>query len=156
MDIREIRKQTMLSQAAFAKELGIPVGTIRNWEQGRSKAPAYAKTLIEEVLKSRGYVLAENRPATIEDIRKIVYPLAKNAGVKKVVLFGSRARGDYDGKSDYDLMISKGKLKGLEFYGFVGQLEDAFSAKIDAVTPDSAYDYILEAVDREGVTIYES
>ena len=156
MDVKEIRRQTMLSQDAFAEELGIPVGTIRNWEQGRSKAPDYVKKLIEEVLRSRGYVIAQKRPDTVEDIRRIVCPLAKKAGVKKIVLFGSRARGDYDGKSDYDFMISKGKLKGLEFFGFVDELENAFSAKVDVVTPDSAYDYILEAIDREGVVIYES
>ncbi len=156
MEIKEIRKQTMLSQDTFAKELGIPVGTIRNWEQGRSKAPNYVSSLIEEVLKSRGYVVSQNHPDTIDQIKEMVSPIAKKRGVKKVVLFGSRARGDYNGKSDYDFLIEKGRLNGLAFFGFIGELEDVFSSKVDVVTPDSAYDYILEAVDREGVVIYES
>lgn len=40
----------------------------------------------------------------IEEIRK----LAKDHGVKKVILFGSRARGDYHEKSDIDLAVCGG------------------------------------------------
>lgn len=40
----------------------------------------------------------------IEEIRK----LAEDHGVKKVILFGSRARGDYHEKSDIDLAVCGG------------------------------------------------
>ena len=35
IDVAATRKTTGLSQAAFALRIGVSVGTIRNWEQGR-------------------------------------------------------------------------------------------------------------------------
>jgi putative transcriptional regulator len=36
---RRVRKRTGLSQAAFATRIGVPLDTVRNWEQGK-RAPA--------------------------------------------------------------------------------------------------------------------
>lgn len=47
MNIKQIRKKKNLKQDEFAKELGIPVGTIRNWEQGRSKMPKYMEVVLD-------------------------------------------------------------------------------------------------------------
>jgi len=51
MDIRELRNKTGLSQSQFANYFGIPVGTLRNWEQGIAKPPAYVFDMIK--LQSR-------------------------------------------------------------------------------------------------------
>ena len=34
IDVQAIRKRTGLSQTAFASRIGVPVATLRNWEQG--------------------------------------------------------------------------------------------------------------------------
>ena len=39
---------------------------------------------------------------SVSEISDIVAPIAEKYGVKKVFLFGSRARGDYREDSDYD------------------------------------------------------
>lgn len=36
---RRVRKRTGLTQAAFAARIGVPLDTVRNWEQGK-RAPA--------------------------------------------------------------------------------------------------------------------
>ena len=36
-DIVAIRGKTGLSQLAFAKSIGVPLGTLKNWEQGRRR-----------------------------------------------------------------------------------------------------------------------
>ncbi len=43
----------------------------------------------------------------LERIRRVVYSVARRygVGVVKIVLFGSRARGDYREDSDWDIMI---------------------------------------------------
>ena len=51
MEIRELRDRTGLSQSQFANYFGIPVGTLRNWEQGIAKPPAYVFEMIK--LQSR-------------------------------------------------------------------------------------------------------
>jgi len=42
--IRRIRANLRLSQAKFARLIGVPMGTLRNWEQGvrRPRGPALA------------------------------------------------------------------------------------------------------------------
>jgi putative transcriptional regulator len=37
--VRRVRRRTGLTQAAFAARIGVPLDTLRNWEQGR-RAPA--------------------------------------------------------------------------------------------------------------------
>ena len=53
-----VRKELHKSQPAFAKLLGIPVGTLRDWEQGRKQPDSAAVTLIK-VAQSHPLVLEE-------------------------------------------------------------------------------------------------
>ena len=50
MDIRELRKRTRMSQRDFSAFFGIPLGTVRNWEQGISKPPDYVFSMIAIIL----------------------------------------------------------------------------------------------------------
>jgi len=43
--MRKIRQALDLSQEALAERFGIPVGTLRDWEQVRTAAPPYILTL---------------------------------------------------------------------------------------------------------------
>lgn len=44
--VKDIRKATGLTQQSFAKRIGIEVGTLRNWEQGRREPTGPAKALL--------------------------------------------------------------------------------------------------------------
>jgi putative transcriptional regulator len=46
IDVSAIRKKTGLSQAAFARRIGVQVSTIRNWEQGRRSPQGPARILL--------------------------------------------------------------------------------------------------------------
>ena len=50
--IKTLRAQTGLSQSDFAEQYNIPVGTIRDWEQGRRKCPEYMIELLEYKIKN--------------------------------------------------------------------------------------------------------
>jgi putative transcriptional regulator len=54
-----VRKQLKKSQPAFSKLLGVPVGTIRDWEQGRKQPDSAAITLLK---------VAQNYPEVLEGI----------------------------------------------------------------------------------------
>ena len=45
-----VRKQLKITQPAFSKLLGVPVGTIRDWEQGRKHPDSAAVTLVKVAL----------------------------------------------------------------------------------------------------------
>ncbi|MBW7851039.1 MAG: helix-turn-helix domain-containing protein [Rhodospirillales bacterium] len=44
---RRVRKRTGLTQAAFASRIGVPVDTVRNWEQGKRFPAGPAKALLK-------------------------------------------------------------------------------------------------------------
>lgn len=48
--IRELRDSTKLTQKDFAEKYGIPLSTLRKWEQGESIPPSYVVRLIENTL----------------------------------------------------------------------------------------------------------
>jgi putative transcriptional regulator len=43
---RRVRRKVGLSQVAFAKRIGVPVDTVRNWEQGRRAPQGPARALL--------------------------------------------------------------------------------------------------------------
>jgi putative transcriptional regulator len=48
-DVRGLREKYGLSQSKFAVLMGISVGTLRNWEQGRRKPEGSARVLLKVV-----------------------------------------------------------------------------------------------------------
>jgi putative transcriptional regulator len=52
VDVKELRQNLKLTQAAFAKRLGIPVDTLRKWEQGRRRPDGAAQTLLKIIARS--------------------------------------------------------------------------------------------------------
>ncbi|MEX2583715.1 MAG: helix-turn-helix domain-containing protein [Gemmatimonadota bacterium] len=56
-NVADIREQLGLSQQKFAMMLGISVGTLRNWEQGRRRPEGPARTLLRVAAKHPAAVL---------------------------------------------------------------------------------------------------
>ena len=46
VDVRAVRAKTGLSQERFAARIGVPVGTLRGWEQGRRQPEGPARVLL--------------------------------------------------------------------------------------------------------------
>ena len=92
---------------------------------------------------------------TIEEIRRKVVPIAKKYGVKKLSLFGSYARGEADDKSDVDILIDKGKIIGIEYFGFVCDLEDELGCHVDVVTNGIEDKNFLAEIEQDEVLLYE-
>lgn len=47
--VKRLREREQLTQAQFAKMFAIPVGTVRDWEQGRREPDAPARTLLRVI-----------------------------------------------------------------------------------------------------------
>ena len=58
-DVAAIRSRTGLSQPAFARSIGVPLGTLKNWEQGRRRPRGPARVLLALIEKRPGIVQAE-------------------------------------------------------------------------------------------------
>lgn len=46
VDVAAIRRKLGLTQAAFASRFGVPIGTLRDWEQGRRVPEGPARSLL--------------------------------------------------------------------------------------------------------------
>ena len=51
MDTKKLRLLVNMSQRDFANYFGIPLGTVRNWEQGIAKPPEYVFQMIETSIR---------------------------------------------------------------------------------------------------------
>ena len=54
--IKSLRKMCNMSQKEFAKYYHVPIGTVRNWDQGLSKCPPYVLKLMVEKLTREGLI----------------------------------------------------------------------------------------------------
>ena len=96
-----------------------------------------------------------NKKFTIEEIREKVIPIAKKYDVKKISLFGSYARGEADENSDVDFLYRKGKVLGLDYFGFVNDLEDEFNCHVDLISEGISDKDFLAEIKNEEVILYE-
>lgn len=46
---RRVRRRTGLTQAAFAERIGVPLDTVRNWEQGKRSPAGPARALLKVI-----------------------------------------------------------------------------------------------------------
>lgn len=59
--VRIIRKRTGMAQPAFAEAIGVALGTLRNWEQGRRDPEGPAKALLRAISNDPQNVIAALR-----------------------------------------------------------------------------------------------
>jgi putative transcriptional regulator len=59
IDVAAIRRKAGVSQAVFASRIGVPVATIRNWEQGHRSPQGPARVLL---------ALLDRNPRIVEEI----------------------------------------------------------------------------------------
>lgn len=86
-------------------------------------------------------------------VKDEIKELAVKYDIQKVILFGSRARGDYRDQSDIDLAVKggKGNLFAIDVDETTSTLFMYDVVNLDkAVQPE-----LMESIEREGIIIYE-
>ena len=77
--------------------------------------------------------------------------------VDKVVLFGSRARGDHLSVSDYDIAVFENHLSALDKARLRDDVDEIETLKkIDIIfVQENFTDELMESIKRDGVILYE-
>lgn len=89
------------------------------------------------------------KPEVLLEIQEI----ARKYDVNKVLLFGSRARGDFKRTSDIDLAVEGGDF---ERFGLDVNEDTTTLLKFDIVSLDRAMqDELRESIRKEGIVLYE-
>jgi uncharacterized protein len=96
----------------------------------------------------------------IEQHREQIAALCRQYGVKRLELFGSAARGDFDSaKSDLDFFVDflSDDWHGAadRWFGLQEGLERLFACKIDLVSiPNAKNPYFLQVANRHKIQLY--
>ena len=94
---------------------------------------------------------------TVSQIRDALQNVCSDPRIKRVVLFGSYAKGEAQDQSDIDLYLDSGRqITGFDFFALKAKIEDALGAEIDLlpdldIVPNSLVD---KEIKRHGVTVY--
>lgn len=88
-----------------------------------------------------------------ENIQKEITALAQKYSIDKVLLFGSRARGDNKKRSDIDLAVTGGNITGFRL-----AVDDEIRTLLmfDVVNLDEPVQTPLrKSIEQEGIVLYE-
>lgn len=101
LTIAQVREFLGMTQGEFAYFFDIPIGTIRNWEQGKSKAPNYVYSMIFMIIE-------RDKMINIETIKfyKMLDELAEKA--KNGIISFDEAKSNYD--IDKNVVYDKKKI----------------------------------------------
>ena len=94
---------------------------------------------------------------SIDELRRIITPIAQEHGVESVSLFGSYSRGTASADSDVDLKIEKGRRRSLfQLGGFRLAVEDALKLSVDLITSEASDPVFLDSIGRDEVLLYRN
>ncbi len=92
----------------------------------------------------------------INEIKKIIIPIAYSYGVKRLYLFGSYAKGTANEKSDIDLLVEKGKpMSLLKLSGMRQKVQEALNLPVDLVTTTGIEDDFRKEIAGTEILLYE-
>jgi len=70
-NVKEIREKSGKTQSEFAHMIGVSIGTLRNWEQGRRYPEGAALTLLKVVAADSWYVAKVLYGTLLQETKKL-------------------------------------------------------------------------------------
>jgi len=159
--LKTIRENVGLTQEEVSKLIGIPVNTIRNWEQATRKPSEWTlNLLIDRILRETNEKKIRmdetNGVLSFLTIKKIIQKIAEKYDINRIFLFGSYAKGVATEQSDIDLYMES-DLYGLEYFELIELLRMSLNKKVEVLSDKTIItsSKIDEEIKKTGVLIYE-
>lgn len=157
--LRKIRRNRKLTQEELAEITGVSKSTISMYESGKREPDFETLGKIAECLGvSQSYFfdkpyIKDNDFGNIQGIYDRIKELGKRFDAKKILLFGSRARGDNREKSDIDIAVfGMGKENQMLFAEEIDNLPTLLD--FDIVFVNEKTDKLLsENIRKDGITL---
>jgi hypothetical protein len=93
---------------------------------------------------------------TIQQLKEKIEPTLRDNNVSYCAVFGSFARGDFNDKSDIDLLVRFNETPGLfAFCGLQNKLEGQVGRKVDLVTEPALHPMLKENILKDLRVVYE-
>lgn len=91
-----------------------------------------------------------------EILKSIITTITQTPNIEKIILFGSRARGDEEARSDFDIAIFCPKISERQWLDLCERVENIDTLlKIDLIRLDTASQILQDKIAMEGVIVYE-
>ena len=154
--LRELRKETGLTQIEAASLLGVSRRTYQTYESSDNSETDPATFLYEKIIG----LLEENKKHHILSIKSIKLKCSpifrKYPEVECAFLYGSYARQEATYESDVDLLVVCHNM-GLDFFEMARELEEILGKEVDLQTQEqlTGRDCFTDNFLIEGVRIYE-
>ena len=163
--IKTIRENIGLTQEQVSSLTGVPVKTLRNWEQGIRKPSEWTldliidkilRTELEKQLLLNGQGDDEINILSFTTIKKKVSAIAKNHEIDRIYLFGSYIKGNATKTSDIDLYMES-DIFGLDYFGLTDELRESLHKKIGLLSNKTVIENskVYQEIMNTGVIIYE-
>lgn len=159
--LKAIRENLGLTQLEISNLIGIPVNTLRNWEQEtRTPSEWVLNLLIDRILRESNeqHSVVDESTSILSflTIKKSVAKIAEKYDIKRIYLFGSYVKGQATASSDIDLYMES-DLYGLEYFEFAEQLRGNLKKKVEVLSNKTIQEHskIDEEIKKTGVLIYE-
>jgi len=94
---------------------------------------------------------------SIQEISKLVEPVARSYGAEQLYVFGSYARGDATPDSDIDFRLVRGRIE--DFFvlsAFQRELQEQFLIPVDVLTTGALSEEFLTRIKVEEIAVYGS
>lgn len=160
-NIKQFRSNLNMTQQQLSDLSGVPLKTIRNWEQQIRTPSSWMMDLVmERVLDYLNFVTASIDEQTgvlsLKALRDGIHEIANQFPIKRIILFGSYARGQATPLSDVDLYMES-ELFGLAYFEVAEAMRTKLNKRVDlfsnkTVAPDSK---VANEIQRSGIVIYE-
>jgi len=159
--IKILRDNLELTQEQVSLLTGVPVKTLRNWEQEIRKPSEWTLDLVMDRLlrvKMEEYSETSDTKGILSflTIKENVADVAKNYDVERIYLFGSYVKGNANEESDIDLYMDS-DLFSLDYFGFAEALHQRLHKKIGLLSNKTveSNSVIEHEINSTGVLIYE-
>ncbi|MCL2605206.1 MAG: nucleotidyltransferase domain-containing protein [Defluviitaleaceae bacterium] len=95
---------------------------------------------------------------SMNEITNLLSPVVQSSPIKRIIIFGSYARGDATPESDLDMIIdSGGELRGLDVFTWIHNIKKTMPVVTDIYESREIKtgSDLYESIKKEGVVIYE-
>jgi len=92
----------------------------------------------------------------MNELTSTIKPIVATRGIRKVILYGSYARGEADAQSDIDLYVLAGDIGVMEASAMSFDLSNALESRASVTFEEfmDISDEFREEIERDGVVLY--
>jgi len=161
--LKTVRENIGLTQEQVSELTGVPVKTLRNWEQEIRKPSDWTMDLVVDRLlriKLEEHIDKEkddeSNVLSFMTIKNKVCDIAEKHDIEKIMLFGSYVKGNATPLSDVDLYMES-DIFGLDYFGLTEEFRESLHKKVGLLSNRTVIEdsKVYSEIMNTGVMIYE-